>query len=369
MKAIVFNTTDSRLDKRMEAITLKAGYLLSQEVYTAGSTGFEIFFKECMADLPVMKQLSMLESTHKENPEKLETLQKARQLLKESAKVKYKGGGHIAAIKKIEKMVGDLWMESLEDYEEYMYKAGFAALKELAEEGLLKAYSIDPDPEDPKSYVTASNLLQRLLPDLKEDEEPEIFVAGAEFMNECCHLPKQDAANADALFLHHCFTLPNINALTSSELKTVHKQLQQAGALFTQYTDEWIDMCYFNDDITDRTAFFKNNILPAAAQLQESIYNNEILRLCSRLQNDAVKLNAWLGEVPVWQLWNYYKQYDVVKESTWSKLQTLKNTEAYYKQRWPVIALEVPKKEAAENRKESDEIDDIVGTKKYLQID
>ena len=183
-------------------------------------------------------------------------------------------------------------------------------------------------------------------------------------------MPKQDAANTDSIFLHHCFTLPNINALSSLELKTVRKQLLQAGALFTQHIDVWIDMCYFNDDITDRTTFFKNNIVPIAAQLQESIYSNEILRLCSRLQNDTVKLNVWIGEVPVWQVWNYYKQHNVIKDITWSKLEKLKETEAYYQQRWPIVSLEVPQEKKAEDKKafDNDSIE-MTGTKRYLLID
>ena len=354
----------------MEAVTLKAGYLLSREVYSAGSTSYEIFFKESMTDTPLMKQISLLETWHNDDSEKVETLQKARMIFKESARVKYKASGHIATLRKIEKMIGDLWMESLEQYEEYMYNAGFAALKELAEEGLLKTYTIDLNPEDSKSHVTASNLMQRLLPNIKEDEEPEIFFAGAEFMKDYRQLPKHNTADANALFLHHCFTLPNINALSSSELKTVQKQLQQASTLFTQYTDEWIDMCYFNDDITDRTLFFKNKIVPAAAQLQKAVYDNEILRLYSRLQNDTVKLNVWMGEVPVWQLWSYYKQHDVIKDITWSKLQKLKDTEAYYNQRWPVVALEVPQEHEAEAEIDFDNnSNEIIATKKYLLID
>ena len=115
----------------MEALTLKAGYILSQELYSAGSTGYKIFLKECMTDMPAMKQLSLLETWHKDASEKVETIQKGRLLFKESAKIKYKESGHIAVLKKIEKMIGEFWMESLEEYNEYMNKAGFAALKEL----------------------------------------------------------------------------------------------------------------------------------------------------------------------------------------------------------------------------------------------
>ena len=64
MKAIVFNTMDSHLSKIEEAVMLKAGFLFGNEVYTAGTTSYELSLKENMANIPVMRQLSFLVRRH-----------------------------------------------------------------------------------------------------------------------------------------------------------------------------------------------------------------------------------------------------------------------------------------------------------------
>ncbi len=375
MKLIVFNFNNSKLDLKMEAFTLKAGYLLGDEVYTAGSTGYDMYAKKYLSDLPVSREISLLESRYQSDPETLEIILDIKRSMKASGKVKYKEPDFLAAQKKTERAVHNFWMIALDEYEAVMKSFGFAELKELSEEGVLGYYPVEAEPEITyPGKMRASDLLQRLLPDIQEDEEPEIFFLGPEFFSDDYARPEiftaQDAPVTDVsnMYLNTCFTLPNISILSAAELQTVRRQLQEAGTAFRSNTDEWIDMCYFNDDVAGRAAFFNNEVLPAAATLQQSINSNDLLKFCSRMQKDAVKMNVRMGEIPVWQLWEYYKHYDVIKDETWSKLQNLKDGDSFNGQRWPVMMLGLPE-ELNYCRREDTPAVETARSRKYLLID
>ena len=90
MKPLVFNFTGSRFDRRMEAIALKAGYLLADNPIIAGSTPKEIYVRNMLDDLPVMRKLQMLIGFYKDDPEYHNAFTQMYQTMKEAAKVKHK---------------------------------------------------------------------------------------------------------------------------------------------------------------------------------------------------------------------------------------------------------------------------------------
>ena len=171
--------------------------------------------------------------------------------------------------------------------------------------------------------------------------------------------------DGSTIYLHHCFTLPNINELTKNELQAVHHSLNEAGSAFRQNVDEWIDMCYFENDLPQRLAFFSSHVLPSANELQQLIAGNDTLLLCSRQPHQVTTIEVWIGEMPVEALWNYYRYFEALHNDTWSKLQQVKDDEEFAGKRWPVFMLNVP----ALHEQPADNNADMKPTRKYISID
>ena len=299
----------------MEAIALKAAYLLGNEVYAAGSIFIDVFYTEHIHRMSMDNKLSFLETRLQDDDEKIETIQQAIQISKMAKKVKHKNPEQIAFGKRLEKHIDRCIADELEEIEDIMLQLGFGTVRDLMKDELIKYYliNIDTESEGTEMTVTASNLLQRLLPGIKENEEPEIFFLGNEFLSDDYEKPEiYKAANEEAndinhIYLDTCFTFPDLNSLTAAELQTIKEELQKSGAQFRAKTDEWIDMCYFDDNVSERTAFFKDELLKAAAEFQKNISANNLLKHCSQVQNKATNVEICIGEIPVWQLWSYYK--------------------------------------------------------------
>ena len=377
MHSIVLNFSGSGLSQKTEALALKAGYLLGNTIITAGSARRDMFAKEFLSDLAPLSEIKLLINLYKKQPEIHKEFVHMQVLMKQGEKIKHKKTDLLVASKTAEKMVHQCWISALDDYEKMMDSFGFKQLKELTEEGTFGFIEFNEDPEDGSdSKIRVSELLQRLL--LSEDEEPkdednepEIFFLGNEFLSADYEKPEiynafhQQASAFDSTYLQHCFTLPDINRLSTGELQSVRRQLQFAGSSFRQHTDDWIDMCYFGDDVSKRVSFFTKQVLASAIDLQQIIDSNDILKLCSRHQNNDVKTEVWMGEMPVWQLWEFYKHYEAINNITWNKLQKVKNDKVFKDQRWPVMMLNLPDEEYLQDKIKKDNL----YTKKYLMTD
>ena len=377
MKPIVFNFNDSFQSRTSEAIALKAGYLLGDEVYSAGSTFIDVFYTEHLQRMSLDQKLSFLKARIQDD-EKLEAIEQSIEMSKMAKKIKHKTPEQIAFGKKFEKLIDRCLEQEMREMEIDMSASGFTVIRDLMEEEIIKHYLINVSAESviPGFAITASHLLQRLLPNIKEDEEPEIFFLGTEFFRDeysepCVYMEADETAfDKQNISLCKCFTLPDITSLTAAELKNLRQQLQQSGTLFREKINEWIDMCYFGEAIPDRIGFFTNELLPAASVLQKCIDKNETCKLHGTSDDDTEKIEVWIGEMPVHELWNYYRDYDVIKDCTWSKMEKLKETGGYDNQRWPVLVLNVPESILSVPAEEDEiQVEEIKASKKYLLVD
>ena len=390
MQAIVFNFSKSYLHQKVEAVTLKAGHLLSSKICSAGTICYDICINEKKTGSSLFEKLDFLEHVSQNNTGFNKEVKSMRALMKRVYEAGHETRGQLVRRKEGEDLIHMTYQSFFEIYQNTTRSYGLQELKELFGDNNFSHYPMNKNPEDSTGgRIKASDLLQRLLSagSENEDEEPEIFLLGPEFLIDDYDKPNlyqvtdADALCNDTIFLHHCFTLYGINELTSDELRSIHYDSKQPGTTFHDDVNQWIDMCYFDNNVPERLTFFKDRVLPASVVLQQKIDANQILRNDIRLQENALQTEVWLGEMPVLQLWNYYRNLRVIKNKTWEKLQRLQQDEAFREQRWPVMMLRIPEAQLQllqADEETSDElieeqntesVEEIKATRKYISID
>ena len=374
MHAIVFDSSYSTIGHNKEAIALKIAYLLCDCAITTGDTGYYIVADNFLGTLSISEKIEMLFSYYDGDPDSLEYLQNTKKLLKQLAKVKHKDRNQLIAQKLCEKDLLENWDLALESYCGQMDKCGFHQLQQLRREDAIRFYAMQRKAEEPaKLYITASDLLKLYLFDIDEtyeEDTTQLFFLAADFSKEGQPAPviysatDEEARNMGNSYLQKVFTLPFINDLSTAELQMIRRQLNTDGANFRQQADEWIQACYNGEDTEERMDLFIQQLMPAAAQVQQKIESNETLHLHDKKYDASSRLEVWMGELPVWQLWQYYKDYKVIGEDTWQKLEEAKEDEEYKDQRWPVMMLKMFEPDTSGEQEE-----EIKSSKKYLRID
>ena len=342
MKTIIYNRSGSGLAPHLEAFATRTGYLLGDITVNAGSTETMIIGDFNIAYLSFKEKIEILEKTAS-NEEQREVIEISKRILKEHNKIKHKTSQQIAAFKKLEHLLGQLCNQVINDYWDQVKKTGLLELRHLADDKAFGFYTINTNAEDSSGYnVPASELLQLLN---SEEEGPEMFLLQQEFFRDEFfeNLPhitfETEAEDLDKACYNYCFTLPNINLLSAAELKLVRKQLSNAGALFRANTDEWMRQCYSSKDVSKRIDYFNTHVLCAAQTLQQAIEQNEILQHCSRLQYHSMKVDVLMGEIPIYLLWEFYKEFNVITAPTWEKLNAVKEEGLLKNKRWPFMVL------------------------------
>ncbi len=376
MQPIVFNFAGSRFNREMEATALKAGYLLGDNPIIAGTTADEIYIRKAMADLSVPRKLECLIQMYRNQPEEHNAFVQMHQTYKKVAKLKYKEKELLVAHKQCEQLVNRCWGPALDHLEKVMDSYGFEVVRALQEEQVFYYLLTNNDPEDRTDRrIGVSDIMQRLLvvdgtPEDETDIPPEIFCLGNEFFLDEYAKPAifsatdEEARNSDAVYLEHCFTLPHINNLTALELQRVRGQLSAPGSAFRKASDEWCNACYDEEEPAQRISLFINELLPAAKQLQPIIEGNEMLQLCRRQYSRYPEIEIWMGELPVHQLWEFYRHFNALQDKTWQILQNSKNDPAYGGQRWPIMVLKTKN-----NLLPDEPVEETKSNRKFISVD
>jgi len=373
MKPIVFSSANSLIAQVGESVSLRIGYILADEIASAGGTMIDLFFSENFQQLQFRQKMIVFEAIYKSEEEK-EVLESIKAGLKLQHKIKHKTPQQIVAIKKMEQAVHNICMEAINGFDEAMRLSGLMEMRKLADEEALTAFSMTgSQEEDIENRTQASKLLQRLLPDMEGGHD--LFFLGPEFTAEdfkqtYSRYTAADAAAQDIqnVFLESCLSFPNINLLSALELKAVRKQLDIPGITFRKSADTWVRLCYDDSPVEERMAFFKNELMPAAALLQQTINENDLLMHCSSLQNDGIRIKLFFGEIPVGLLWEYYKHFKVIGDETCSILEAAKAGGSIAGKRWPVMLLMLPE-QGSETVLSLNGEDEIMPLKKSIAVD
>ncbi|HRH48428.1 MAG TPA: hypothetical protein PLP23_06745 [Panacibacter sp.] len=369
MKPIVFSSANSLIAQVSESVSLRIGYILADEIASAGGTMIDLFFSENFQHLQFRQKMIVFEAIHKSEEEK-QVVQDLKAALKIQHKIKHKTPQQIVAQKKMEQTVHNICMETINGFDEMMRLSGLMEMRKLADEAALTAFTMTGNQEeDTENRTQASKLLQRLLPEMEGGHD--LFFLGAEFNAEdfketyTSYTAAQDIQN---VFLESCLTFPNINLLSALELKAVRKQLDIPGIAFRKCADTWVRMCYDDIPVEERITFFKNKLLPAATLLQQTINENDLLMHCSSLQNDGIRIKLFFGEIPVELLWEYYKHFKVIGDETCSILEAAKAGGSIAGKRWPVMLL-MPPEQGSETVFSLNGEDEKMPLKKSIAVD
>lgn len=146
-------------------------------------------------------------------------------------------------------------------------------------------------------------------------------------------------------------------------MQRVRGQLKSIGAAFRKATDEWCLACYDEEEPARRLSLFINELLPAAKQLQPMVESNETLQLCRRQYSRYPEIEIWMGELPVLQLWEFYRHFNALQDNTWEKLQSVKNDPAYQNQRWPIMVLK-----AKNHLLAAEPVEEIKSNRKFISV-
>ena len=401
MQSVVYNIKTSAFNRYKEAASLLVAYLLGGRPLIVGDSAEEIHLTEHANRLSLFDKLSILEGLYSDDANIAAGIAGMKKQVKKIEPLKTKNKEMQATYNRIAGIVQTNWKQYIYTLQKQFTDYGFSAIREMENDTIIGYLHTNSDPEKAgKHEVKVSDLMQLLMVDEGESStsgedifhSPELFFFGSEFLADTYEKPPvyspgdEEAADITAIYLHHCFTFPYLNKLESKDLQIIRNDLHAAGSShFCRAVDDWCYLCYDAEAPEARLASFREAVVPAAARLQQAIQNNEKLQAYHQRQNEQSPTEVWIGELPVTVIWHYYRHFKALQDTTWQKLEALKDDPAFSRQRWPVMMLkaedhselekqeekeerepEVTKKSTAEATPEEDQVKRV---KKYLSID
>ncbi|MBK5286439.1 MAG: hypothetical protein JJE25_13655, partial [Bacteroidia bacterium] len=317
---------------------------------SAGDGYFTINFEEYYNAKNFSQKAKLVEGHYeKSNDEHAKDISAALEMYRGLQKIKHKPGQLIARLKKLEITIESIYRDMKAGLLEVMEKSGLPQLKPLTEEEYFSAWYYDiHNPEtDDTEHMPASKVMLLSMPE--EDKENVVHFLTQEFFNTGFYdsefVTTQVLNNkpvAERTYFNHCFTLPNINLLSALEIKTIRGQLHASSSVFNAKVNEWMTLFKSKDGESKSKSFFQKEILPSAAELQKRIEENELLRHCSNLQDNDVKIEVYAGAVPAPMIWEFYSYHKVISEKTIEILKREAAKEEWKNKFLPVLILRLP---------------------------
>lgn len=398
MQLIVFNIISSGFNRYSEAAALLVAYLLGGRPIIAGSSADEVNLTEHLNRLPLLQKLSILAGVYSDNADASARIADLQKQVKKIDSLKVKSTEMKQTHNRVVQLVHSAWKPYVAFLQQQVSDYGFSAIRDLKNDLIVGYLHINSDPEKAEKYeMTISDLMQLLMVHEEETQSaeedifhsPELFFFGSEFLSDAYRKPPVysvydvEATDITTIYLQHCFTFPYLNKCNGPDLQTVRNELLAAGSeAFCNAVDDWCYRCYDAESPEVRLSTFRGAVMPAAASLQQSIQNNEILQRYHHQQNEQSPVEVWIGEVPVHFIWQYYRHFEALQNATWQKLEALKIDPAYHNQRWPVMMLKAEEHSALDKPQKEEEPEtpntleepmpaesEIKPVRKYLSVD
>lgn len=372
MKAIVFNNLPSKIHQQHESVALRACYLLSDTVATAGNSTYVIWMEEHSEEMSLKNKIRLLGEHFGDEFNSKKFLL----AIEQAEKIKHMPPKQLIAHKKLVASIHNLYKAMIQETMQDFNGTGLKVLKDIIDGEVFGVYSMhDHDKEyEDKQHVPASKLLRFELPE--PEKEPVVFCLPPEFFSDLwtekfsTHTDSQ-AKQVNQCWLHKCFTFPNINQLSALELTALRKQLETTGLEFRKQTDVWFSLCE-TGNAENSVQHFQKNILSHAASLQAAIAQSQLLKNIAQTQRSSVKLEVWMGEMPVTMLWKFYETAQVIDKPTVEKLNQALQTEPQWHNRVPVMVLKSPpenNQDHAPVKSESQNVPEIQSVRKSISVD
>jgi hypothetical protein len=207
--------------------------------------------------------------------------------------------------KSLENQMNKILMEWGNFYIDIGKEAGFDVLFPLLERDAFDAYTID-EPGGKETFTSINKL------DVYKHNKPAksafelVWLMPFTFFSEillpqnCCTVVKDIEPNKP--FLVKAFELPNLNILTTQELKSLQKQLPYQITDFQQTVDEWAKECYKGN----ASKIFTETLEPLFAATSNALDNNDILQHCNNVHFGKARTTVFMGAVSPLDIWTFY---------------------------------------------------------------
>lgn len=116
----------------------------------------------------------------------------------------------------------------------------------------------------------------------------------------------------------------NLNTLKGAELQLLRLQLRPAASPFCEAVDAWAAKM---NELTyeDSRAWFRQQVLPAAQNLQQAIDDNDLLKQITALVNDNSLIKLYAGDITMQASWQFFEHVGSMHPETKAILQQPEN--------------------------------------------
>ncbi|MGE0638333.1 MAG: hypothetical protein AB7G44_16580 [Bacteroidia bacterium] len=371
MRSVIHNyqVNKQSINLGSESLALRCAYVLSDAVLSTGTSYAFICYDHYFRSMSPENKIRAMEAQSPEEFAKLGagTADQMINMLKLHKKVKHPVPGQIIAFKKLEKSINTLWEFDHQENLARMMLTGMPQLEPLMKDEnflVLSVHSVQSELND-KYFYPCSKIMNL---DFEEDDAIDLFFLPMEFITyvETQSIPRSHKP----FFTEHLFMFPNVNSLSSEELKAVRSSLSSETAPFRSKVDEWVKACA-KDSPGQTRNFFDKEIKPLAATIQQKMEQNQLLQYVDKhYENEKPRIEVVGGEVCLSVIWAFYHALGIIPDETWKMLEALNTTEKAGERRVPVLINKMKKESKGFFSKLKELKEEIVlPTRKTLDID
>jgi hypothetical protein len=339
MRTILFDYPGSSLNHHYYAVGMRMGYLFANKVVYGGEAAEVYHILQHGHALSPMQKVEAL----KFDPDSADIVEETKTTIKATGSIRHKPSHLLASTKKFDASMHTYFEHVLRDIGERFYGNGFLpAAHVFGMPEVFQRLFINKNPE--RGEKTIHPFSDWLLLNM-EEEEGDIVMLTEEFLQHhgLAELNLECSAGQTIeqgeVYLHHCITLPDPSLMDMHELKHTRNYASTALAAFKQVMNQWIDLFVENEEGVSTCSFFNEHVFPAATQLDTVWKECALLEHVRRRVLRQHQMNAWIGEVPVQMIWQFYKDTGVIPPLTWNRLQQATAADDRLKGTWPVIVL------------------------------
>jgi hypothetical protein len=317
MDTIVYNLIPAGLNISVESLSIRLGLVLSQHVFSTGSSHCFIYYEEMMLDKTNCLELKL--RILEREPDFLEPGQKPGDVLR-AMRLLWKSRRKTECLKqykKMERSVDNLFKIHITESVQPMLKFGMVQLATLQDGGdLIVNYADAPNGEEYKDGFRISSVMQ--LKDIDEElTGPIAFV----LYDKLTTLPSQDNAG-----LTHMFRIPNLNCLSNEQLLAVRESMRSAMARFQELLQPTLQEGPASHYLGGH--WQKEKMAEVGMAIQRAIDANDELNWVLTLQSN-IAIDVLVGEMDTHRFWQHMRDHGLIPDDSWEVLQALPKDGSY----------------------------------------
>lgn len=387
MDIVVMDNFGTKINSMNHSLAIRASLFMANNIVLAGDLpGYGIHYENIAhgSDLEVKSKVLQNKFRKAADGEHEQLFEDILAILHQYKKVKHKSKEQLVTFKRIEKIINEDFDIYIQENLDRFKQLGLPQLVSFDKQGIFhyaKIYFDAPETEREArdqcvrgshvlAYATELALEYETPTDKGKDEEwKKVFMmpyhffdtddwnAGAAFLN----INDINAARNDSAVMHKLFSLPNIQALSATELDVMRQQLKPHYTAWHQATQDWIWKCKnmepdaFND--------FEHKVIPAIEPLRTALAANQVVMDCTHIDEQKMVMEIYAGMMPVdtfIRFWDYYK---AIKPETKEAYEKMLDERKHSSMRIPFLALKL-----ISTAKPIDQPTELKAVKKSLEI-